>query len=190
MTEAWNKYKEFVRLKKDPSQPVTEFIAEFDKKHKQAKQSGCEFSDTVLGFKLLEAASLSETNKEFVLTAIDFRVGKETKNLLDLVKRSLRKFQLRDRMAGNKDEGQIVFKEEDAFVASVKNALLEDGWKPPKTASGHSSSSSRSVKKNVKKNSSEYKGFKNPLDDEGKPYKCFNCNSEYHMSNKLSLIHI
>ena len=60
-------------------------------------------------------------------------------------------------------------------------ALLADGWKPPKTfASGHSSSSSRSVKKN----SSEYKGFKNPLDKEGKPYRCFNCNSEYHMSDK------
>ena len=53
MTEAWSKYKEFVRLKKQINQPISEFIAEFDKAHKRAKESGCEFSDIVLGFNLL-----------------------------------------------------------------------------------------------------------------------------------------
>ena len=54
MTTAWTKYKEFIRLKKDSSQPVIEFIAEFDKKHTKAKEAGCVFSDIVLGFNLLE----------------------------------------------------------------------------------------------------------------------------------------
>ena len=39
MAGAWRKYKDFVRLKKDVDQPVVEFVAEFDKKHKVAKQS-------------------------------------------------------------------------------------------------------------------------------------------------------
>ena len=42
MTDAWTKYKEFIRLKKEAAQPVSEFIAEFDKAHKKAKESGCE----------------------------------------------------------------------------------------------------------------------------------------------------
>ena len=36
MSEAWNKYKDFIRLKRDPDQRVNEFVAEFDKKHKRA----------------------------------------------------------------------------------------------------------------------------------------------------------
>ena len=39
----------------------------------QAKESGCEFSDLVLGFKLLESCNLSETDEKFVLTAADLK---------------------------------------------------------------------------------------------------------------------
>ena len=60
-------------------------------------------------------------------------------------------------------------KEEDAFVASVKEALIADGWRPPTGAS-------------VPQNSSAYKGSKNRLGDDGKPIRCFHCDSEYHLS--------
>ena len=93
MTEAWNKYKAFIRLIKQELQPVTEFIAEFDRAHKKAKESGCEFSDIVLAFNLLESFNLSETDEKFILTAVDFSVEKRDGNLLDQVKNSLRKFQ-------------------------------------------------------------------------------------------------
>ena len=89
MSEAWLKYKRFTQLKKSPDQPVTDFIADFDKAHAKAKLSGCEFSDIVLGFKLLEACELSETDEKFVLTAVDFKAGKRDNNLLEQMKNSL-----------------------------------------------------------------------------------------------------
>ena len=53
-------YKRFVRPVKKREQLVTEFIAEFEKEYKKAKDTGCVFSDVVLDFCLLEACKLSE----------------------------------------------------------------------------------------------------------------------------------
>ena len=175
MSEAWTKYKEFTHLKREPDQPVNEFVAEFDKKYKKAKESGCEFSDMVLGFNLLESCSLSDTDEKFVLTAVDFKQGKEKKDLVDQIKNSLRKLQSRDRLRENK-KGTMLVKQEDVFVSSVKEALVADGWTPP----------SSSAVQGVKKNSSEYKGRKNPLDNEGNPLRCFKCDSEFHMSDRCN----
>ena len=157
MTEAWSKYKKFIHVKKDIEQPVTEFIAEFDKAHTKAKESGCEFSDIVLGFKLLESCNLSETDEKFVLTAVDFKEGKRDKNLLDQIKNSLRKFQSRERLSSDKDSTYTMrVKEEDSLVTSVKEALLADGWRPPSRSLKQKSPGQRT--QNAK--SSGYKGKK------------------------------
>ena len=75
MSDALSKYKDFTRLTKKRDQPVTEFIAEYDKAHTRARESGSEFSDIVLAFNLLESCQLSETDEKFILTAIDFKSG-------------------------------------------------------------------------------------------------------------------
>ena len=170
MSEAWAKYKRFTQLTRHPNQSVTEFIAEFDKGHAKAKESGCEFSDLVLGFKLLESCNLSETEEKFVLTAVDFKVGKTNKNLLEQMKNSLRKFQSREKLSGfeNYDDRMRV-KEEDAYITSVKKALVADGWAP---RNDHT--------KVVKRK-------KNPRDKDGKRMRCFRCNSEFHFKDKCDL---
>lgn len=86
MAEAWSNYKNFVRLTKKKTQPVMEFVAEFEKAYKKAKTSGCEISDTVLAFSLLEACRMSETDEKFILTAINFPEGKRKKDMLMQVK--------------------------------------------------------------------------------------------------------
>ena len=58
MRDAWAKYKKFVQLKKTVDQPVTVFIAEFEKAYIKAKECGCDFSDVILAFNLLEACKL------------------------------------------------------------------------------------------------------------------------------------
>lgn len=65
-------------------------------------------------------------------------------------------------------------KEEDIYVASVKKALVADGWKPPVS----------SLEKSVPQNSPMYKGKKNPLGEDGKPRTCFKCQSVYHFQDK------
>merc|ERR1719319_585742 len=44
MEESWRNYKRFVRLVKN-KKPQTEFVAEFEKRYKKAKDTGCEVSD-------------------------------------------------------------------------------------------------------------------------------------------------
>ena len=77
MAEAWSNYKNFVRLMKKKTQPLMEFVAEFEKAYKKAKTSGCEISDTVLAFSLLEACQMSERGEKFILAAINFPEGKK-----------------------------------------------------------------------------------------------------------------
>ena len=172
MTEAWSKYKQFIRLKKEVGQPVSEFIAEFDKAHKRAKESGCEFSDIVLGFNLLESCHLSETDEKFILTAVDFATGKTQKNLLEQIKNSLRKFQSRERLSSDKDSScGMKVKEESTLVADVKEALLSEGWQPP----------SHTKKKKPKK---KYTASKNSVGPDGKIRKCFRCQSVEHFVDR------
>ena len=151
MINMWAKYKKFVRLKKREDQPITEFIAEFESAYKEAKDNGCEVSDTVLALNLLESCRLSDTDEKFVLTAIDFKTGKENQDCLDQVKKSLRKFQSRERMSTDKD--RLQYDEEDDYVR--KDALLAEGWRPP--------ASSVDQDGDVRKNSPMYKGQKNKL---------------------------
>ena len=82
MTDALTKYKKFTRLKKKSDQSISEFIAEYERTHIEAKESGCEFSDTVLAFNLLESCRLSDTDEKFILTGIDFKSGKDKKRLV------------------------------------------------------------------------------------------------------------
>ena len=170
MMDAWRKYKEFVQLKKMRDQPINEFIAVFNAKYMKAKESGCEFSDTVLAFNLLESCKLSETDEKFVLTRIDFKKGKEEKNLLNQVKESLRVFNSRE---SRHQERKVEF--DETLVTNIKETLMSKGWTPPTPTSKPN---------NVPLNSPHYKGKKNPLGNDGKPIKCHFCDSEYHFLDK------
>ena len=69
---------------------------------------------------------------------------------------------------------------DETLVSSVKEALLSEGWKPPARRRSYSESDTVCLPQN----SSNYKGKKNPLGNDGKPFKCFRCQSEYHMVDK------
>ena len=184
MTTAWTSYKRFVRLAKRNSQPVSEFIAEFDKEYKKARECGCVFSDTVLSFFLLESCRLSEVDEKFVLTGIDFKVGKESANMLDQVKSSLRKFQSREKMSTDpRFENKL--KVDESLLTAVQQVMISEGWKAPEGGGrGRRRSYSESDTGGMPRNSNGYQGKKNPLGSNGKPLRCFDCQSEYHMRDK------
>ena len=86
-----------------------------------AKAAGCDYLDTILAFRLLEATNLSEMDKKFVLTGIDFTKGKTEKNLEEQFKQSLKKFQGR-RTVTNSDNVSL----NPALVVSVKKVLIAE----------------------------------------------------------------
>ena len=139
MTNMWVKYKNFVRLQKGSNQNISEFIAAYETAYKEAKDNGCEVSDTVLALNLLDSCSLTETDEKFVLTGVDFKKGKEEGTCYDQVKKSLRKYQSRDMFTAGKD-GRLHVKEESSFLADPQmrkcaDALLSEGWTPPAQSS-------------------------------------------------------
>jgi len=80
---------------------------------------------TVLAFSLLEACELSDTDEKFVLSAIDFKTGKEKKDIFEQVKSSLRKFQCHEKVsvdARGKDDKKI-----ETLVSTVKQ-VMETTW--------------------------------------------------------------
>ena len=67
----------------------------------------------------------------------------------------------------------------------MKKVLISEGWKKEKKSQRKRSTSEPStVDKLSTRNSSGYQGKKNPLGRDDKPFKCFKCNSEYHIVDK------
>ena len=151
----------------------------FKKEYMLAKAAGCEYSDTILGFRLLESTKLSENDEKFVLTGIDFESAKTRKDLFKQMKTSLKKFHGRTVVS----VGEEKMKFDPALVANVAQALIAQGWKKPQSTGRRRSNTDPGE---VKKNSNTYKGKKNPLGPDGKPRTCFTCGSEYHFKDKCN----
>ena len=69
LTEAWVRYRHFEDFKNSGGTPLplSEFIAEWSARLNSAVAAGCEYSDTVLAFKLLERANLAQETVRQVL---------------------------------------------------------------------------------------------------------------------------
>jgi hypothetical protein len=69
LTEAWTRYRHFEDYQNcgQPPLPISEFISEWSARLNSALAAGCEYSDTVLAFKLLERANLGQAALRQVL---------------------------------------------------------------------------------------------------------------------------
>ena len=170
MSDAWQKYNLFTDLKRK-NQDIMEFISEWNNCLHKANKAGCEFSDVILGFKLLRDANLKEIESNLVLTGVDFQTGKDEGKLLEQVTNSLKKFKGRKNIV--ETDKNAVAMESVLMSEEMESALIAKGWKPPKKPRKRS----RSVSPNAKDNSGGggYKGRKNPLDSNFKVMKCFLC---------------
>ena len=188
MADAWDRFKEFSSCTRKEGQSIAEFIANWDNCHHRLKKVNCEYTDTVLGFKLLEDAKLKEVETKLVLTGVNYEEVKTKRNLKEQVANSLKKFT--GRAVVNSDHHSAVgVKEEPTWLADVEQVLLAQGWKPP-AKEGRRRSRSSSPPRREK---ARYKGRKNILGRDGKPLKCYickcdhedncNCPCVYHLAN-------
>ena len=69
--------KSLQSVERGQSQEVLSFISDFDQEYSLAKAAGCVYSDTILDFRLLKGANLSENDEKFILMAVDFEEGKK-----------------------------------------------------------------------------------------------------------------
>ena len=167
MAEIWDRYKAFANSHRKPNEELRDFLPNWELSYQKLKTSGCEYTDTILGLKLLEDAKLNDIDTKLVLTGVSYESAKTDKDLLQQIKNSLKKFTGRSIVSMN-NHGAVGVKEEPTFMTEMEEVFIARGWKPP----GKSRRRSRSMSPTRDRS---YKGRKNRLGDDGKPLKCFIC---------------
>ena len=190
MADAWDRFKDFTSCVRKEDQPIADFIAEWDNCYHRLRKVNCEYTDTVLGFKLLEDARLKEVETKLVLTGVNYDEVKSKKNLKEQVVNSMKKFTGRAVLANDNSNRAVGVKEEPTWIAEVEEVLLAQGWKPPAKEGRRRS---RSASPPARREKGKYKGRKNILGRDGKPLKCYTCKCDhedncncpcvYHLAN-------
>ena len=91
MGDAYDSYVEFIKLRRKKGVSIKIFISEWENCYHKVKNNGCEMSDMVLAFSLLDTSELSEMDRKLVLTGVDYTEGKESGTLLSQMKDALKK---------------------------------------------------------------------------------------------------
>ena len=195
MADAWDRFKDFSSFVREQGQSITDFIPEWENCYHKLKTVGCEYTDIVLGFKLLEDAKLQEMETKLVLTGVNYAEVKTKKNLKEQVTNSLKKYTGRAVVgSGQESRTSVSVKAEPTWMAEMEEVLLAKGWKPPVKGGRRRS---RSASPPPRRDKSKYKGKKNYLGRDGKPVKCFickcshveicNCPCVYHLASSCTL---
>ena len=191
MADAWDKYIAFEAIEKKEEEDIIKFIADWENGYYKMEAAGCQYTDIILAFKVLNAAKLNEMDTKLVLTGVDYEKGKKKGTLLTQMKESLKKFKGRGVLA-NKDGSKAV---SDTYVAAeMEQVLIAKGWKPPPKRKRSLSTPPVNAEQGFK--NPNYKGKKNALGSDGLPLKCLKCKCEcaqrcscpcvYHLANKCT----
>ena len=162
LADGFNKYISFGKLRRSPNTSIQEFIPEWNSAYKKAVNVGCSLSDKVLAFMLLDAANLSNIEKNLVLTGVKY----EEANLLDQMEKALRKFVGRSVLSG-----EVERVEDSTFLTAdnVEKVLFNKGWvkkKDKKKREAGDPPGAHAMKKNW-------------TGKDGKVAKCFKCRCEH-----------
>ena len=132
MADAWDRFVEFSSVSRKSEQSMVEFISEWKNIYHKAKKVGCEYSDIILAFKLLQDSNLQEMEVKLVLTGVNYTEGKEKKNLMDQVIESLKKFKGRSAVSGGNNSSssssiQVEVKSEPTWLNEAQHVLISKG---------------------------------------------------------------
>ena len=179
MADVWDKYKSFSSHSRKPDQDVVDFLPNWEMSYQKLKVTGCEYSDAILGLKLLEDAQLSDMDTKLVLTGVNYADAKTKKDLQLQITNSLKKFTGRSVITSGKQDNLDVagVKTEPTFLVSHKmeEVFLAKGWKPPPKGARR-----RSRSESPPRRKSNYKGKKNRFKEGTKiPMKCYICQCDH-----------
>ena len=180
MMDVWDKYSDFAEKKRHPGQDVGEFIADWENTWHKAKAAGCEFGDTILGFKLLKDVNLTKEEVDLVLTGVDFPTAKTNKNLRTQVEVAIQKFHGRKALGAESNATRV--KEQEVLITQMETVLIAKGWKKPGVGKKRSRSVSPAAPGGGAGGGGSYKGRKNKLGSDFKVMKCHKCRCEHKES--------
>ena len=162
LADGFNKYISFGKLRRSPNTSIQEFIPEWNAAYKKAVNIGCSLSDKVLTFMLLDAANLSNIEKNLVLTGVKY----EEANLLEQMEKALRKFVGRSVLSGDVERV-----EDSTYLTAdnVEKVLFNKGWVKKKDKKKREAADPPDVQARKKSWTGK----------DGKVAKCFKCRCEH-----------
>ena len=124
ISDAFNKFKTFTNFRRKSETPIQSFIADWSTTHRKAKAVGCDMSDKILAFLLLDAANISSIDRNLVLTGVDYESGETNKDLLTQMHSALKKF------VGRAVVSDADKKEDSTYLTShnFEQVLMSKGW--------------------------------------------------------------
>ena len=174
LSDGFEKYIAFEKFRRSSGKSIQEFIPEWTTAYKKAKNIGCVLPDKVLSFKLLDAANLTQIERNLVLTGVDY----EEDELLEQMQTALKKFIGRSAL-GQKEEQSSV----DSTYLTADNfetVLLSKGWTKPR-GGGRGGGRGRGGKREreAPDEQSQEKRRKNYIGRDGKISKCYKCTCKH-----------
>ena len=199
LSEAYEVYADFDRYKRTEEISIEMYVMEFEKLYHRTKKFKMELPEAVLAFKLLEGANLNKTDKQLVLTGVDYA---KPDTLFRQMTCSLKKFFGKQSMVSceaNQHKGNIkvepVFmadeEEEAYYVRPQGNYRYSRGHGSGRFMNngrikGRFTFGARGEFRGGHKRTdrdSEYLGTKklNPIGSDGNPLRCRSCESIRHL---------
>ena len=177
-TQAYEDCVQFDSYRRGKGVKIQDFFMEFDKLYNIAAKRDMRLPNTVLAFKLLDAAQLSKNDRMFVLTGIDFN---HKESMYTQTKDALKKF------AGQQIQKESTeiddLKVEPIFTASQlsnPSSALEESL----ASFGFHRKKKGAFNPNQKRNQTHQKRPEkpvNPKNDKGEYLTCSSCGSFRHM---------
>ena len=131
MGDAHKKYVDFRGRTRKQGESVTQYITEWENLYHKAKNAGCALPDIVLCFELLAGAKLDQISEKLVLTGVDYTSGKTKKDLLEQMKKALRKYFSSDGSTAEMDSQVQQTLISSQLMTELETALVADGWTKP-----------------------------------------------------------
>ena len=113
LDSAYEAFENFIYFKRPDEMKVSNFVIEFEKRHLKAKTHGCQLSESILGFLLLNQAQLAKDKKDLIKATLDKLEYSQMKEKLLKVYGSLENHESGDEVSVKIED--INLTEEDTF---------------------------------------------------------------------------
>ena len=113
LEEAWQRFEEFEECTKKPSESMTNYIDDFDRKYTRIKDKGVTIPENLLAFKLLKGAGLTRDERLVIMTGIQL----DKKTIYQEAKQSLKKYK-GECLGASGINDRFFVKEEPAYIAT------------------------------------------------------------------------
>ena len=171
LSSAYETWAAFDHYRRGENSSIEEYIVEFDRLYIRAKKRGMKLPESVLAFKLLDFAGISNTEKQLVLTAVDYS---KQDQIFKSMAASMRKFLGKQSVTQRGIPGEAISVKTEPVFATEKIGYSRSNGNNGKYYRGGRprgvGPSGRPINQNGNENRTDYP-----------PRRCYHCGSMFHL---------